>query len=60
MKQYNNPINQIQRIKQRQRQITQQLEAERDEKKILKLLRETHNLTMHRLNISRGWEGLCR
>lgn len=60
MKQYNNPHTEIQRIKQRQRQITRQLETERNEKNIIKLLRETHDLTIRRLNIEHGPEGLCR
>jgi len=60
MKQYNNPSQKIQRIKQRQRQITQQLQTEKEEKNIIKLLRETHNLTIRRLNIERGSEEICR
>lgn len=60
MNKYNNPNKQIQRIKQRQRQITQRLETEQDEKTIIKLLRETHNLTIRRLGLGGGPEGICR
>lgn len=60
MRQYNNPSQKIQRIKQRQRQITQQLQTEKDEKNIIKLLRETHNLTIRRLGLGGGPEGICR
>lgn len=60
MNQYNNPVKQIQRIKHRQRQITQKLKTEKDEKNIIKLLRETHNLTIRRLGLEGRTEGICR
>lgn len=60
MKKYTNPTREIQRIKQRQRQITRELQTEKNEKNIIKLLRETHDLTIRRLGLGGEPEGICR
>lgn len=59
MKKYNELPSNIKQIKKRQRQITDQLQSEKDEDTIIKLLKETQQLTIQRCQLHRRMEATC-